>query len=444
MTTMNNPQESTTISPPHDTDAEKSALGCCFLEPKLASQLAVELFYDNRNRLLAEALIDIAKESDIQDSALYVTLYDWLKRRGKLEEAGGTLYFGEVSPNAPCAGALPFFLDILRDYSGRRKLLAACGKASLAATLDLRRPCLEVATEMTETMAPMLRSDKPDNGSLESVSKEVLDDAEAALLTPGIRGILTGFSDLDNVTNGLHPGTLFLVAARPSTGKTSFCMNIAERVAVDAGKPVGVFTLEMSNKELLLRMICCRARVNSMRARRGRVDKREQVRFLSANSDILKSPLKLYSLVSPTLAELGSSVRDAVDTHGIQLAVVDYLGFIRTGESGLSRYEETTKVSNGLKALANETEIPFLVACQLNRESEKDKREPNVSDLRDSGSLEQDADMIGLLHLKEGGKPEAPNIDLIIGKNRNGPLGRVHFQFQREFTRFELLQQDQA
>jgi replicative DNA helicase len=267
-----------------------------------------------------------------------------------------------------------------------------------------------------------------------------------------LSGIGTGFIDLDKMTSGLHPGEMVVIAARPSLGKTSLAMNVAEHAAIDQKLPVGVFSLEMTAESLILRMLCSRARVNLRNIRDGFLAEQDFVKLTTAAGTLSRAPLFIDDTSGLSILQLRAKARRLQQQHGIKLFVVDYLQLLHsTARRAENRQQEIADISNGIKALAKELKVPIIVLSQLNRDFEKDKsRKPNLSDLRESGAIEQDADLVGLLYRAD---PEDPTkrreseddalsqdtvpINLLVAKQRNGPTGDVHLTFLRSITRFE-------
>jgi replicative DNA helicase len=262
-----------------------------------------------------------------------------------------------------------------------------------------------------------------------------------------LTGLSTGFPDLDKMTTGLHGGEMIVVAARPSMGKTSLAMNIAESVAIDQKLPVGVFSLEMSSESLVLRMLCSRARVNLRNIREGFFSERDFPKITSAAGKLAAAPLYIDDTAGLSILQLRAKARRMWQQYGVKLFVIDYLQLLHsTARRAENRQQEIADISNGVKALAKELNVPVIVLAQLNREIEKEKnRKPRMSDLRESGAIEQDADLIGLLYKPSAGdEDEGPSteqesvaVNLLIAKQRNGPTGDVNLTFLKTYTRFE-------
>jgi replicative DNA helicase len=264
-----------------------------------------------------------------------------------------------------------------------------------------------------------------------------------------LTGISTGFMDLDKMTTGFHPGEMIVIAARPSMGKTSLAMNIAEHVAVDLKLPVGVFSLEMTAESLVLRMLCSRSRVNLRNVRDGFLVERDFPVLTNSAGKLGAAPLIIDDSSGLSILQLKAKARRMHQQYGIKLFVIDYLQLLHsTARRAENRQQEIADISNGVKSLAKELNVPVIVLSQLNRELEKDKsRKPRMSDLRESGSIEQDADLIGLLYKPSAGddddasapseEQDAVAVNLLIAKQRNGPTGDVHLTFMKSYTRFE-------
>jgi len=264
-----------------------------------------------------------------------------------------------------------------------------------------------------------------------------------------LTGIGTGFTDFDKMTTGLHGGEMIVIAARPSVGKTSLAMNIAEHVAIEQGLPVGVFSLEMTSESLVLRMLCSRSRVNLRNVREGFLAERDFPKLTGAAGKLAKAPLFIDDSSALSILQLRAKARRMSQQFGIKLFVVDYLQLLHsTARRAENRQQEIADISNGIKSLAKELNVPVIVLSQLNREIEREKgRPPRLSDLRESGAIEQDADVVGLLYKPKqgsddedgGGGPEedATPVNLLIAKQRNGPTGDVCLTFLKSYTRFE-------
>jgi replicative DNA helicase len=263
-----------------------------------------------------------------------------------------------------------------------------------------------------------------------------------------LTGIGTGFTEFDKMTSGMHGGEMIVIAARPSMGKTSLAMNIAEHVAIEQRLPVGVFSLEMTSESLVLRMLCSRSRVNLRNVREGFLAERDFPKLTGAAGKLANAPLFIDDSSGLSILQLRAKARRMHQQYGVKLFVIDYLQLLHsTSRRAENRQQEIADISNGIKSLAKELAVPVIVLSQLNRELEREKnRKPRMSDLRESGAIEQDADLIGLLYKPNaddedsGGTAvaeDAAAVNLLIAKQRNGPTGDVHLTFLKSFTRFE-------
>jgi len=420
--------------PPHSQEAEAGSLGCCLLDNQHIPELHREWFYDVRNQAVAEGLIALNSEAARADEK---TTVERLKSMGNGWD-GVEAYVSELPGCAPTALNFDYWCELLNEFAARR--------AVIRVATDYAAKAFERAEDITELLDGFerdvlaIRQTKgADECSVKDLLRACVDDLEEAFQNKGkLRGIPSGFHDLDRITSGFRPGQLLVIAARPSMGKTSLAMNIAEHVAIDAKLPVGVFTLEMSGQELMFRLLCSRSRVDMSAATRGELTERDSQKIAFVSSQINGRPLHIVDPGRITISQLRAKGRRLVQQHGIQLLIVDYLQLVRSGEKRAeNQTAEITLVSNGLKATARELNIPLLALAQLNRESEKDGRKPRLSDLRDSGAIEQDADLVGLLHRPDGAGGDSQVVNLIIAKHRNGQTGEIELIFHRRWTRFD-------
>jgi replicative DNA helicase len=420
--------------PPFDMEAERGALGCCLLDPCLIAEVRREWFYDLRHQKLFDALTDLSASGKPVDVS---TFCHHLSDRGLIEAVGGLQYVSVLPDVAPSAHNLPYWKKPLGDKLLMRRILTAAIEAA-GLVYDPTASAEEILDTFERNALAIRQNDGPEQRDIKTLVQEAIDEFQECFEHKGkIRGVATGFLDLDCKTHGLRPGQLMVIAARPSVGKTSLAMNIGERVAIDEKVPVGIFSLEMTGRELVFRLQCCRARVNLSDALSGELSERDFQGLTVASGEIAKAPLFIDDTPGLSIGQLRARARRMKQNHGIELLIVDYLGLLRAGEKRPNRYEETTIISAGLKGIAKELHLPLIALCQLNRDSERDKRKPFLSDLRDSGSIEQDADLVALLHRAEGNSNEPQSVTLILAKNRTGPTGDVDLTFLPAFTRFE-------
>ena len=426
--------ESTSMFP-HSIEAERGAIGCALQDSSIVGDLHVDLFHDLRHRTIALTLHEMVAKGAPVD---VLTLIQKLRAEEQLEKVGGLTEVSSLPEAATSPTQFPYWRNILEASAKLRKAIAVASD-TIAAARETGADA-DTVLERFEHDALAIRQTSAGSGEVDikATLKAVIDDMEDAHASGGrLRGIATGFHDLDKLTGGLRPGQLSVIAARPSVGKTSLAMNIAEHVAIGSKVPVGVFSLEMSSQELLHRMVCSLARVNSGDVNEGKLTAGDFARMATATGKIGKAPLHICDKGGLTIGQLASNARRMVQRHGIKLMIVDYLQLMSGGQKRSSRYEDVTAISIGLKALAKELGIPFIVLAQLNRASEQESRAPRMSDLRDSGSIEQDADIIGLLHREEREDGDIVPISLYVPKQRNGATGKIELQFHRQFTRFE-------
>lgn len=439
--------------PPHSIEAEQGVLGCVLLSPaenlgicleKLPSQ--ARTFYDLRHQHLFEVLVEMYDQKEAID---LITLQQRLKSQNQLETIGGLAYLTCLPEKVPSAANLTYYLGIIREKYLLRRMIQACTEVigrvydndgEVDQLLDeVERDILRISEERVESSILTVK---------ELVRKAINTIEEFHQRQGVLTGISTGFPDLDKLTSGLHGGEMIVIAARPSMGKTSLAMNLAEHVVVDQKLPVGVFSLEMTAESLILRMLCSRARVNMRDIREGFLAERDFPRLTTAAGELAKCPLFIDDTPGLSVLQLRARARRMVQQHGIKLFVIDYLQLLHsTSRKADNRQQEIADISNGVKALAKELDVPVIVLSQLNRELEKDKsRKPRLSDLRESGAIEQDADLVGLLYKpnsgddEEGGgreEQEAVSVNLLIAKQRNGPTGDVCLTFLKGYTRFE-------
>jgi replicative DNA helicase len=440
--------------PPHSLDMEQGVLGCCFLSPNDCVGQCIEklkdngqvVFYDLRHQTIYETLAEMFNHREPID---IITVQQRLKDRQLLEQIGGIAYLSQLQDAVPSAANLPYYLDIVREKFLLRKMIATCTdvvgrvydyEGEVDALLDeVERDVLKIAESRAESTVL---------GVKELVHKAI-DTIENYFGRQGaLSGLSTGFPDLDRMTDGLHGGEMIIVAARPSMGKTSLAMNIVEHVILEEKQPVGVFSLEMSAESLVMRMLCSIARANLRSIREGFMSEADFPKITNAAGRLAGAKLFIDDTAGLSILQLRARARRMHQQHGIKLFVIDYLQLLHSTarRSQENRQQEIADISSGVKGLAKELNVPVIVLAQLNREIEKDKnRKPRLSDLRESGSIEQDADLVGLLYKPDAGEDEdgAPvesegiPVNLLVAKQRNGPTGDVNLTFLKPYTRFE-------
>ena len=440
--------------PPYSLEAEMGVLGCVLLSPndcmgECIEKLKVghEVFYDLRHQTLFQALMEMYDEKQAID---FITIQQRLKNKQELDHVGGLAYISTLPDAVPSAANLSYYLDIVLEKYLLRKMINTCTDIAGRA-YDYEG---EVDALMDEVETEILRISETRAEGTSMAIKDLVNQAitkiEEYHQNQGmLTGVSTGFTDFDKMTTGLHPGEMIVIAARPSVGKTSLAMNIAEHVALDLKIPVGVFSLEMTADQLVLRMLCSRSRVNLRNIRDGFLAERDFPKLTGTAGKLASAPLFIDDSSGLSILQLRAKARRMWQQHGIQLFVIDYLQLLHsTSRRAENRQQEIAEISGGIKALAKELRVPVIILSQLNRELEKrgPGERPRMSDLRESGSIEQDADLVGLLYResKKDGEDEGNEVEqdaipvkLFIAKQRNGPTGDVDLTFLKGFTRFE-------
>ena len=434
--------------PPSSVDAERSVLGGLILDndswEKVEDQLTVGDFYQGEHRVIYKEIEKLVQESTPFD---VITLSDALANSKKIDQAGGLAYIGELVANTPTAANISAYAKIVTEKSRMRTLLnTAVDIANLVYDQDGRKSdeVIDEAERKIFQIAEKSQNIQDGPEAVTDVLSSVIDRLDILMDTKdGITGVSSGFTDLDKMTSGLHPSNLVIVAGRPSMGKTAFAMNLAENVARGAEKPVLVFSLEMPSEDLVVRMISSLGRIDQTRMRNGQLDDEHWTK-ITASMQIITQEMNLYIDDSAALspAEIRSRARRLAKEHGgLSMIVVDYLQLMSIPGYESNRTQEVSEISRSLKALAKELEVPVVALSQLNRgvDDRSDKR-PMMSDLRESGAIEQDADVIMFVYRDEvyhKDKQENKGIgEIIIGKQRNGPIGNVTVTFTGRYCRF--------
>lgn len=440
--------------PPHSMEAEAGVLGCVLLSPndcmgRCIEKLKVgpEAFYDLRHQTIYASLTEMYDHRDAID---VITLQQRLKDRQLLDQVGGIAYLSSLQDAVPSAANLEYYMDIVLEKFLLRKMVHTCTDV-VARVYDYEG---QVDALMDEVERDILRisESRVQEGSppIKQLVTSAIGTIENYFNRQGtIGGIATGFTDLDRMTDGMHGGEMIVVAARPSMGKTSLAMNIVEHVVFQLKLPVCVFSLEMTAESLVLRVLCSHARVNLRNIREGFMSEHDFPKLTGAAGKLSNAPLFIDDTPGLSILQLRAKARRLWQQHGVKLFVVDYLQLLHSTarRAQENRQQEIADISSGIKALAKELGVPVLVLSQLNRELERDKsRKPRLSDLRESGAIEQDADVVGLLYKPSGGddddgvpteEQDGLPVNLLIAKQRNGPTGDVNLTFLKSYTRFE-------
>ncbi|ARG97135.1 replicative DNA helicase [Legionella micdadei] len=435
--------------PPHSAEAEQSIIGGLMLDnqvwDKISSKLCETDFYRTEHRILYRAIAELAKKNQPFD---VVTLLDILKSTNELDDAGGETYLFELANNTPSVANVSAYADIVREKSVQRQLITVANDIADSAYNPVGRNVTELL-DFAETKVFAIAEQTGGDGGPESIKSILVKAVERidALYHNGdsVTGLATGLSDLDEMTSGLQPSDLIIVAGRPSMGKTTLVMNMAEHAAIKANKPVLVFSMEMPADSLAMRMMSSLGRIDQHRIRTGKLDDEDWPRVTSAVHMLSEAPLFIDDTPALSPAEMRARCRRLAKEQGkLGLIVVDYLQLMQVpGFKADNRTAEISEISRSLKALAKELEVPVIALSQLNRSLEQrhDKR-PVMSDLRESGAIEQDADLICFIYRDEVYNEDSPDkgiAEIIVAKQRNGPIGKVRVAFLGKYTRFEDL-----
>lgn len=431
--------------PPQDLDAELSVLGGMLLESAAASEVVGLLhrddFYRRAHGFIFEAMASLYNKSELIDE---VTVAAELNAEGKGQAVGGTAFLSSLTDRVPTAANIAFYAQIVRKMSISRRLIQAAtdivkagyeGKGDIDALMDTAESKIfELSRSREQRGFASLK---------EAVRVGMLKLEERYNDNRTVTGVATGFADMDRMTSGLQPADLVIIAGRPSMGKTAFALCLAQNAAVLGGMSAAVFSLEMSRDQLAMRMLGCEAQIDGQAMRTGRFGKGDWKALLDAAGNLSKAKVFIDDTGNISVLEMRAKARRLQSEHGLDLIVVDYLQLMRGSSQSEGREKEISEISRGLKALAKELNVPVVALSQLNRslEQRQDKR-PMLSDLRESGAIEQDADVIAFVYRDEYYNLESEDqgiAEIIIGKQRNGPTGTVKLRFIKEHVRFTNL-----
>lgn len=433
--------------PPHSIEAEEAVLGGVLIDNESLNaaleKLTSDDFYRGAHRLLFAAMMQLWERREPID---IITLSTRLREMGALEQSGGIELLSRLSSNTPSAGNVSYYAKIVKAMSIRRRLIHEASEivtdafdieSELESFLDgAEQRILKVSDFRTSPAFHRVGDIVQD--SIRTI--ETLYDKKEL-----ITGVSSGFERLDHITAGFQPSDLIIIAARPAMGKTSLALSMGQYVGVHLGKSVAVFSLEMSKEQIVMRMLCSEARVDNSKVRTGHLGESDFPKLVEAASRIAEASVFIDDSPAITVTELRAKCRRLHREHPLSMIVVDYLQLMRSPEFQKSREQEISDISRSLKALAKELHVPVIALSQLNRsvESRNDKR-PVMSDLRESGAIEQDADMIMFVYRDEVYNQASPDkgvAELIISKQRNGPTGLVRLAFAAEYTRFDNLEE---
>lgn len=438
-------------SVPWSPEAEQAVLGAMLLDGDAALRgaelLQEDVFYREPHRRLFRALRTLVDRQMVVD---YVTVRDELTRRGELDAIGGIDYLDELAGAVPTAANLEYHARILRDKAIQRRLIEAATQI-ITETYEQKQVASELLDNAEARIFRIAETRREDGFKrIKEMLWPTMEHIEGLQGRGGaMTGVPSGFTDLDELTTGFQKSELIIVAARPSMGKTAFCLNLATHAALE-GHGVAIFSLEMSKDALVQRMLCAEARVDSQAVRRGTLKDTDFTRLARAAGILQTAPVWIDDTPALTLLEMRSKARRLRAENDVQLIVVDYLQLMRSPEYSENRVQEISDISRSLKGLARELEVPVIALSQLSRASEQrgGERVPLLSDLRDSGAIEQDADLVLFIHrpemyrdLREKAEQKGETLDgradVILAKHRNGPTGQVDLHFHKQFTRFD-------
>ncbi|MEO0794914.1 MAG: replicative DNA helicase [Verrucomicrobiota bacterium] len=436
---------------PHDIRLEQAVLGCILLEGGqdtlslcIQEKVRPECFYRTKHRILYETMMDLFNDQTPVDE---IIIRDELIKKQLFEEIGGDAYLLEITGQISTTAHLPHYVERIKEYHLLRELIRFSNR-TIEGVYEKPGDVTSFIEEVEQSIYKI--SEDRISDAAEPLEKSV--DRAVQLVynmverKGGVTGIPTGFIDLDNMTTGWHTAEMIVVAARPSMGKTSIALNMVEGALfphrADATCTM-MFSLEMPSEQLAMRLLCSRARVNMTKLRDGFLPKEKQQDLVKAAQELKAAPFFIDDSSGLTILEIRAKARRLANQHKLGLVVVDYLQLVAGTDPRVPREQQIAEISRGMKGMAKELGIPVIVLAQLNRESEKEKRQPRMSDLRESGSIEQDADVILLISKprefdeQQDLASDAVARDLIIAKQRNGPVGTVPLMFTKNLTRFE-------
>lgn len=435
--------------PPHSLEAEQAVLGGLMLEEHAwdrAAEVVTESdFYRRDHRLVFRAIGLLAEAGKPRDA---LTVSETLAQMGELEEAGGIAYLGELVKNTPSAANIAAYAEIVRERSILRQLIRASYEISDSAYQPQGATSATILDQAESKIFAIAEQQQKTGGpqALKPILAKTLDRIDQLFQSSdAITGLSTGLDELDDRTSGLQGGDLIIVAARPSMGKTTFAMNLVENVMIKSGLPVLVFSMEMPADSIVMRMLSSLGRIDQTRVRSGKLEEEDWPRLTSTMSMLAEQKMFIDDTPALSPTELRARTRRVARDHGgkIGLVMVDYLQLMRVPGLENNRVNEISEISRSLKALAKEMECPVIALSQLNRSLEqRPNKRPVMSDLRESGAIEQDADLIMFIYRDEVYNPESQDkgtAEIIIGKQRNGPIGSLRLAFLGKYTRFENL-----
>lgn len=440
------PRRTGTRVPPQNIEAEQAVLASMLLDPaaidKVEEFLNDGAFYYEAHRKVFRAITALSARNE---SADLITVTEELRRQGELEGAGGVTFLQSLLDSVPTAANVEFHGRLILEKAVLRSLISISTQI-IEQSYEAAEPWIDILDRAEQMLfgigeARLKREFTPLKDILKGtfeILEELYENKRA------VTGVPTGYPDLDRMTSGWQPSDLIVIAGRPSMGKTSLLLNMAENVAIDHKVPVGIFSLEMSKEQVVQRFLSSRSRIPAQRLRTGYLKESEWPLLTQCAARLSEAPIFIDDTPAIGLMEMRAKARRLKTRHGLGLIIVDYLQLGKGTQGAESRQQEISQISQGLKALAKELRIPILAASQLSRAVEaRENKRPILSDLRESGAIEQDADMVIFIFREEMYKPDKEEVkgqaEIIIGKHRNGPTGVVRMAFLNEYTRFESL-----
>ncbi|WP_088072050.1 replicative DNA helicase [Gottfriedia luciferensis] len=434
-------------TPPQNIEAEQAVLGAVLLDSEAliptSERLLPDDFYRAAHQKIFEAMLKIASRNEPLD---VITLTSELANQGVLEEVGGVSYLNDLLASVPTASNVDYYAKIVEEKSTLRRLI----RTATNIVTESYTPEVPVDVILNEAEKSILKVSQRTNvsgfQSIKDVVMTTFSKIETLFNQRGeITGVPTGFTDLDRMTAGFQPNDLIIVAARPSVGKTAFALNIAQNVATKTDENVAIFSLEMGADQLVMRMLCAEGNINAQALRTGNLEQEDWNKLTMAASSLAGTGIYIDDTPGIRVNDIRAKCRRLKQEHGLGMILIDYLQLIQgNGKSGENRQQEVSEISRSLKGLARELKVPLIALSQLSRsvESRQDKR-PMMSDIRESGSIEQDADIVAFLYRDDYYDKESENkniIEIIIAKQRNGPVGTVSLAFVKEYNKFVNLE----
>ncbi len=428
---------SDTRVPPHSEEAEVSVLGSLLIDKdaiiNVAPILKPEHFYKKEHRYVYRAILELYKERDPID---LVTVSDQLKKHKDLKRIGGSSFLTSLVESVPTSAHVENYAKIVKNNATKRNLIGSASRV-VELAFDEGKNVAEVLDEAEQAIFSLSQQNLDQHFT---PIKDALADSfdrldELHKTAGGLRGVPTGFPDIDDTLAGLQKGNLIILAARPGMGKTALALNIAQNVAVKNNLPIGFFSLEMSKEELIDRLLVAQGDIDAWRLKTGRLSEDDFTKLSDAMGELAEAPLYIDDTPAMSILEMRTKARRLKVEHGLKLIIVDYLQLAKAGRKWDSRVQEVSEISQGLKNLARELKVPVLSLSQLSRAIEKrGSSKPKLADLRESGALEQDADVVMFLYRKD--KENLENVNLSIAKHRNGPLGIINLYFRGDRIKF--------